>query len=352
MPETIVLVMAISLVAMAMVSMAVAQLAVILLLGRQHRQGRPADTGLSTDTGGQAGTAPDGPERAMLLLRERTATMSAAALVPPPAEAEAKTPFPPRPSLAIVPEERPPDRTRHAAPAPAPAGGGPPRGALWQGTRDCTIMFVDIAGFGSARRTERDRRTIRDVTYTLVLDALDGVGAGPSVWYREDRGDGALLLLPADVPAGRLVTGAVPALLDGLRAHDRSAGPGLDLRLRVSLDAGRAAVDERGAFGDSVIAASRLLDAPLLKERLTEPGRLLGLILSPRVHEALPDKDGFERIDVHVKEHRLVGWTAVYGADAERHGEAGGGGVDRRTVLPPVRTHRARRLIRTGRMAG
>ncbi|RFU41716.1 hypothetical protein DZF91_10370 [Actinomadura logoneensis] len=165
------------------------------------------------------------------------------------------------------------------------------------------------------------------------------------------------------MPVERLVTGAVPAMLDELRQHDRSAGPGLDLRLRVSLDAGRAAVDERGAFGDSMIAAARLLEAPLLKERVTEPGRLLGLILSARVHEilsasgheGLPVADGFERIDVHVKEHRLVGWAAVYGGglardDVARFAERGGG--DRRGALPPVRTHRARRLIRAGRLPG
>lgn len=337
MPETIVLVMAIVLVAMAVALTAAQQLTVIRLLGRRdggarwddddrendEGRGRPAAGERRNDGVQLWRSAPDEGERPAYL-RPATALVASAA--------DTNGFLTVRPPLTVVHED---DRQE------PPAAMSPVGGVLWRGTRECTIMFVDIAGFGAARRTERDRRTIRDVTYTLVLDALDGVGAGPSVWYREDRGDGALLLLPDGVPVERLVAGAVPALLAGLRDHDRSAGPGLDLRLRVSLDAGRAAVDERGAFGDSVIAASRLLDAPHLKDRLTEPGQLLGLILSARVHEALPAKDAFERIDVHVKEHRLVGWAAMYG-----------GGVDRRDDLPPVRLHRARRLIRAGRMVG
>ncbi|WP_026415653.1 hypothetical protein [Actinomadura oligospora] len=325
MPETIVLVMATLLVAVALSLTAATQLAMLRLLRGQDGRGReerPAPAGNN-----RLWNPPD-KGRAMFLVKGRT---TASALLAPPAN--------------VVPPLAPEDGRRFRADETVTAGG------LWRGARECSIMFVDIAGFGAARRTERDRRTLRDVTYTLVQDALDGVGAGPSVWYREDRGDGALLLLPDGVPVERLVAGAVPAMLDELRQHDRAAGPGLDLRLRVSIDAGRAAVDERGAFGDSVIAASRLLDAPLLKDRLTEPGGLLGLILSARVHEALPATDAFERIDVHVKEHRLVGWTAVYGGGVDRGLEDEGG--DRRAALPPVRLHRARRLIRAaGRTAG
>ncbi|RMI46994.1 hypothetical protein EBO15_05085 [Actinomadura harenae] len=312
MPGTIVLVMAIILVAVTMVLMTAQQLAMLRLLLRQDDRGR------DDRSGGEGRGSHEKAGPAMFVVEETSATV---------ASVPVDDRVPARPPLAVVRDGE------RVADAPA----------LWRGARECTIMFVDIAGFGAARRSERDRRTLRDVTYTLVEDALDEVGAGPSVWYREDRGDGALLLLPDGVPAERLVARAVPAMLDGLRQHDRSAGPGLDLRLRVSLDAGRAAVDERGAFGDTVIAASRLLDAPLLKDRLTEPGRLLALILSARVHAALPETDAFERIDVHVKEHRLVGWTALYGADLD-----GAGGLDHRAVLP----HRARRLIRAGRAAG
>ncbi|MEV5569135.1 hypothetical protein AB0L06_03740 [Spirillospora sp. NPDC052269] len=335
MPETIVLVMATALVTMALMFTAT-QLTVLKLLRGQDGRGR--DDRRAPAENERHWTVPDKGGRAMFLVKERT---TASALLAPPADAGEHLPA--RPPLIVArTADRPGDR---AAQAGAPTGGG-----LWRGARECSIMFVDIAGFGAARRTERDRRTLRDVAYTLVQDALDGVGAGPSVWYREDRGDGALLLLPDGVPVERLVTGAVPAMLDELRQHDRAAGPGLDLRLRVSLDAGRAAVDERGAFGDSVIAASRLLDAPLLKDRLTEPGRLLGLILSARVHDALPVTEAFERMDVHVKEHRLVGWTAIYGGGLERDVE--GETDEHRGALPPVRLHRARRLIRAGRTAG
>ncbi|MFC4910521.1 cyclic nucleotide-binding domain-containing protein [Actinomadura gamaensis] len=314
------------------------------------RGGRPGDEVLVLLTGWTAVTSADGRlvalrgpgdmvgERAMFLVKERSATVTAVtevtALVAP---AGAVNGFlADRPHLAAFLEDELYDRMVSAAPAPAASGEG------WSGARDCTVMFVDIAGFGAARRTERDRRTIRDVTFTLVQDALDRVGAGPAACHREDRGDGALMLLPADVPVERLVSEAVPALLEGLREHDRSAGPGLELRLRVALDAGRVVVDERGVFADVVIDTARLLEAPELKAALAEPGRLLGLILSARVHAMLPDAAGFERLDVSVKEHRLVGWTAVYGGAGEQRADHG-------PARPHVRPHRARRLIRAAR---
>ncbi|MCP2335368.1 cyclic nucleotide-binding domain-containing protein [Actinomadura rupiterrae] len=280
-------------------------------------------------------------ERAMFMVKERSATVTAVtevtALVAPAGAVNAF--LVDRPHLAAFLEDELYERMVAAAPASARAAEAPG----WKGTRDCTVMFVDIAGFGAAARSQRDRRTIRDVTFTLVQDALDRAGAGPAACHREDRGDGALMLLPATVPVERLVSVAVPALLEGLREHARSAGPGLELRLRVALDAGRVVVDERGVFADVVIDTARLLDAPQLKGALAEPGRLLGLILSARVHAMLPDGSAFQRLDVAVKEHRLVGWTAVYGADAEQPR------ADRGMTHPHVRPHRARRLIRAAR---
>lgn len=76
------------------------------------------------------------------------------------------------------------------------------------------IMVVDVERFGDPARTNLNQLAVRGGLYKTLAQAFDESGV---VWRRcvsEDRGDGALILIPPDVSKTRLVT-SLPACLMG-----------------------------------------------------------------------------------------------------------------------------------------
>ncbi|TDC59962.1 cyclic nucleotide-binding domain-containing protein, partial [Actinomadura sp. GC306] len=67
---------------------------------------------------------------------------------------------------------------------------GVPSGG-WVG-QNCSVVFTDIAAYGSHVRSEEDRRTVRRVMYKALREAFEGSGVSWSACHREDRGDGVL----------------------------------------------------------------------------------------------------------------------------------------------------------------
>ena len=96
----------------------------------------------------------------------------------------------------------------------------------------------------------------------------------------EDRGDGVLILVPAELPKGLLVESLPFALVAELHAHN-AAHPGQErIRLRMALHAGEVNYDEHGVTAASVNLAFRLLEAVPLKEALAESSGVLAVIAS------------------------------------------------------------------------
>ena len=72
------------------------------------------------------------------------------------------------------------------------------------------ILGVDIEGFADRRRTNPDQIFMREGLYGCLRAAFARSGISWTACYHEDRGDGALILVPpggAERPAG----GAFPA---------------------------------------------------------------------------------------------------------------------------------------------
>jgi hypothetical protein len=62
-----------------------------------------------------------------------------------------------------------------------------------------TILAVDVEGFGDPLRTHRDQLAVREGLYGALASAFNRVGIPWSDCDHEDRGDGALIVIPPQI---------------------------------------------------------------------------------------------------------------------------------------------------------
>src|SRR5689334_16176178 len=83
-------------------------------------------------------------------------------------------------------------------------------------TAHCTIVIVDIEGFGRLIRTNTNQVRIRRGMYRAIEHAFEAAGIPWVSCRHEDRGDGVLVLAPAEIPK-RLFAERMPeALVEAL----------------------------------------------------------------------------------------------------------------------------------------
>src|SRR5271165_6689298 len=85
----------------------------------------------------------------------------------------------------------------------------------------CAMLATDIAGFSSPRRDDEIRLHMHKALYELLQDALTGAGIPWAECYHEDRGDGVLVLLPPNIPAGALIDPFPVRLRTLIRRYNR-----------------------------------------------------------------------------------------------------------------------------------
>ncbi|OLT12514.1 hypothetical protein BJF79_22015 [Actinomadura sp. CNU-125] len=124
-----------------------------------------------------------------------------------------------------------------------------------------SIVCVDVEGYGHHSRTDWDRVAVREAMYGALDRAFTDSGAPLDSCYYEDRGDGAMILVPPDVPKGLLAANLTDALAAPLVRHNRASAPGARARLRVALHAGEILHDRHGVVGASLNLTFRLLEA-------------------------------------------------------------------------------------------
>ncbi|GAA2573614.1 cyclic nucleotide-binding domain-containing protein [Actinomadura fulvescens] len=205
-----------------------------------------------------------------------------------------------------------------------PGRSAQPQVPAWSGG-NCSILLTDIAGFGGHGRDDDDRMVVRDSMYEMLQDAFAGSGLGEADYYQEDRGDGALIIVPPDTPTRSVVDPTLARLEAALRRHNRRAGEATRLQLRVALHVGPVTWDRRGVSGTAIIQTARLLEAPVLKSRLAETGADLGFIASTFVYETViqqgpgfVDPACYLPVEIKVKESALTGWMYLAGGSALR----------------------------------
>lgn len=178
-----------------------------------------------------------------------------------------------------------------------------------------TIVVVDVEGFGDRGRTNVHQVIIRDGLYRVMREAFGRAGISWDGCDHEDRGDGVLVLVPAEVPKGLLVESLPSAVVMGLRKHNVAHPRPEQIRLRMALHAGEVRYDEHGVTGASVNLAFRLLEADPLKQALAGSPGALAVIASPWFFDEVArhtDLAGEYRcVDVAVKETRTTGWICL-----------------------------------------
>jgi hypothetical protein len=186
----------------------------------------------------------------------------------------------------------------------------------------CAVFAVDIVGFTRPDRDDDIRRYLHERLYEYLQKAFDRSGVSWAECFCEDRGDGALIVIPPEIPVKCLI-GPLPDTLRGLiRRHNHVSAAAADMQLRAAAHIGPVEHDGHGFVGSDVNFAFRMLDARPLKRMVAECGAELGLIVSDYVYRSLVCRypsllrsDAFRTIRFQAKNTRARAWTYLPGTE-------------------------------------
>lgn len=176
------------------------------------------------------------------------------------------------------------------------------------------IVCVDVEGFGDRRRTNPNQVVVRDGLYYALSRAFARSRMPWEDCYHEDRGDGALILIPSDVPKSLLVTDIPRELAAALGEHNQAHGRPERIRLRMAVHAGEIHHDAHGVAGTAINVAFRLLEAAPLKRALAGSHGVLAVIASRWFfeevirHTPASGPASYRRVPIVVKETRDSAW--------------------------------------------
>ena len=184
----------------------------------------------------------------------------------------------------------------------------------WNG-HNCSIFLADISGFGRRDRNDDDRRKIRNTVYAFLQEACANSEVPWPDCHREDRGDGALIIVPPSTPTRSVVDPLLACLAAALEQYNCQATSATRIRLRVALHVGPVVSEPQGVSGEAIILASRIIEAAKLKKELARTGAQLGVIVSPFVYESVikhspgsVDPNQYRQLRFRVKESNLAAW--------------------------------------------
>jgi tetratricopeptide (TPR) repeat protein len=179
------------------------------------------------------------------------------------------------------------------------------------------IVGVDVEGFGDRRRTHPDQVAVRDGLYQALERAFTRAGIGWEQCYHEDRGDGALILIPSEVPKTLLAQGVPAELAAAAGDHNLACGQRARIRLRLAMHAGEIHHDQHGVTGTAINTTFRLLEAKPLKQALRGSPGTLAVIASRWFfeevirHTPACAPGSWRQVRVSVKETREDAWICL-----------------------------------------
>ena len=185
----------------------------------------------------------------------------------------------------------------------------------------CGLFAVDIAAFNSADRDDDIQLYVHSSLYAMLKIAFDRSGIPWADCAYEDRGDGAVVVVPPTLSAAGLVDPIPERLRALVRRHNRVSADAAHIQLRVAAHIGSVHHDGYGFVGHDVTLLCRLLDARPLKRMLAKSGAEVAYIASGylfdnvvRSRPSLVDPDVFQPMPVRVKETRTRAWAYALGA--------------------------------------
>ena len=195
-------------------------------------------------------------------------------------------------------------------PLPGTSAAPPPGGQV------CAMLAFDIEGFTRPDRDEAIRIHLHKALYEILAEAFEGSGMPWDQCRHEDRGDGALVILPPGMP-GQPVIDPFPERLRGLlRRHNGIARDAAQMRLRAAAHIGPVYSDAYGAVGDDINLLFRMLEAAPLRRALAGSATEVALIISDYVYRtivcrypSLASPDAFQPARFQAKHTRAKAWT-------------------------------------------
>lgn len=235
------------------------------------------------------------------------------------------------------PLERPRGRTRRVRPRSAVLPGAigvarPPltagevvwRGSVGLNTAHCTIVVIDVEGFGRYSRTNPNKIRIRRGMYRALERAFVAADIPWGACRYSDLGDGVLVLGPGSLSKTPFAERLPGALAEELASHNGAHSREERIRLRLALHAGEVTYDDHGVTGSSILDAQRLVDAPVLKRALADTSAVLATIASSWLYEEVvrqserSDAGAYRSVAVAGDEFSFPAWIRLLFAPAAR----------------------------------
>ena len=175
----------------------------------------------------------------------------------------------------------------------------------------CTLFAVDIAGFTRPDRDDDIRYYLHEQLYRILEQGFDASGIPWIGCFTEDRGDGALVVIPPGIAAKAVIDPLLDRLRTLIRRHNHVSRAAACMQLRVAIHLGPVDHDKHGFIGDDVNFLFRMLDARPLRSALASKGADLACVISEYVyanivcrHPSMVRPDDFQLIKFQVKRTR------------------------------------------------
>jgi hypothetical protein len=185
-----------------------------------------------------------------------------------------------------------------------------------------SIVLVDVADFTHPDRKAIHRREVQDGMYAVLRQAFDESGVAWTECEYEDRGDGAMVLVPATVSKAVLADLFVTRLLAALRRYNATRVAEASIAMRVVLHFGEITRNSPRADGEALNNAFRMLETKDAKAQLRDSGEMLAVIASPEFyrdvikHEPAAEPGSYHVISAQVKGFSGEVWLRIPGIGA------------------------------------
>ncbi len=187
----------------------------------------------------------------------------------------------------------------------------------------CAVFAVDIVGFTRPDRDDDIRRYLHVKLYEYLQVAFDSSGIPWQDCFSEDRGDGALIVVPPGISFKGLIHPLPERLRGHIRRHNHVSRESASIQLRTAAHIGPVEYDGHGFVGTDVNFAFRMLEARPIKRMLAASGAELCLAVSDYVYRGLVCRypslvhpDTFRSVRFQAKNTRARAWTYLPGASS------------------------------------
>jgi hypothetical protein len=184
----------------------------------------------------------------------------------------------------------------------------------------CTLFAVDIAGFTGPHRDDDIRLYLHEELYRLLEKAFNGSGISWACCFREDRGDGVLVVVPPGIACTGIIDPLPERLRSLIRRHNHVSCEAAGIQLRAAAHIGPVDHDGHGFVSSDINLLFRMLEARPLKRALTGSEAELALIISDYVYRnvvcrypSLLSPEAFQPVRFQVKYTRASAWTYLPG---------------------------------------